>query len=426
MNFEVAKTIGYYFDRCIDLDFYNTDMEHIASLRTPKRGLKPTITIKGLFIEGGYAIDSYISIQNMAFDVDVAYVGYIKARMYYSGLEENTFDSEISNKVRQGHTVMYRVLYADQEKEPPNRCVRFQCVVASKDTTMYDTPMLVTGGSLMYLNSGAKPDNLVQVLSDKSGSSAPLKKICEDIITLYNQGIKQNVRAGTNPILYNSLRISVLEIDATLEDLEVELSSGDYKLGDFIRLLNSHATETDINGFTYSKFKIVIDRGSMRVSTPIPSNWKNIALSNGCPQTKLSEYFAKNYLNVKTNTYTITAGAIKREDKCPVIPLSFVKSATRSECVIYVETLFDDRITPGCHVAIKSNAIMGKKFGSSKSKTGGSRILNYLDSESPVVFRNTGKIEYLFSTTEDSYMKLQGPVDDSVEAKSWVSTGGEE
>ena len=73
MDFTTAKSLGYYFDRCIDLDFYNTDMEHIASLRTPKRGLKPTITIKGLFIEGGYAIDSYISIQNMAFDIDVWY-----------------------------------------------------------------------------------------------------------------------------------------------------------------------------------------------------------------------------------------------------------------------------------------------------------------------------------------------------------------
>ena len=58
---------------------------------------------------------------------------------------------------------------------------------------------------------------------------------------------------------------------------------------------------------------------------------------------------------------------------------------------------------------------MGKKFGSSKSKAGGSRIIHFLDNEKPVVFRNTGKIEYLFSTTEDSYMKMQGPVDDSAD-----------
>ena len=64
------------------------------------------------------------------------------------------------------------------------------------------------------------------------------------------------------------------------------------------------------------------------------------------------------------------------------------------------------------------------KNGSSKSKSGGSRILNYLDNDGPVIFRNTGKIEYLFSTTEDSYMKLQGPVDESEEAKAWASNPG--
>jgi hypothetical protein len=67
---------------------------------------------------------------------------------------------------------------------------------------------------------------------------------------------------------------------------------------------------------------------------------------------------------------------------------------------------------------------MGKKFGSSKGANSGSRILNYIAKTKPVVFRNTGKIEYLFSTTEDSYMKLQGPVDESEEAKAWSDRPG--
>ena len=419
MDFTTAKSLGYYFDRCIDLDFYNTDMEHIASLRTPKRGLKPTITIKGLFIEGGYAIDSYISIQNMAFDIDVSYIGYIKARMYYSGLEENTSDTVIGRKVKQGHTVMYRVLYADQEKEPPNRCVRFQCVVASKDTTMYDTPLYISGGELNYLKPGTLPKR--DILSSKSKCGATLKKVCEDLIKLYNKSAKERV-GEENMVLYNSIRINTLEIDEPLENVTVLLGFGNYKLGDYIRLLNSHNTGTDVDGFTYSKFKIVIDRGVMRVTTPIPSNWKKIAIAKKGPQVNLSEYFNETYLSTKTKVYTVTDGALTPQAKCPVVPLNFVKSATRSECLIYVETLFDDRITLGCDASIKSNAIMGKKFGSSKSKSGGSRILNYLDNEEPIQFRVTGKIEYQFSTTEDSYMKLQGPVDDSIEAKTWLST----
>lgn len=421
MDFQTAREVGYYFDRCIDLTFYNTDMEYIGTLVTPKIGMKPTITIKGLFIEGGYSVDSYISVQNMAFDIDVAYIGYIKARMYYSGLEETIAVTTVNQKIKNGHTVLYRVLYADQEKEPPNRCVRFQCVVASKDTTMYETPLYISGGSVNYLIEGMDSSNLLSVLKDKSSSKVPLKKLCEEIINIYNTGIRQNTNAGKNSDLYNQLKISILEIDAPLENLTVELSPGEYTLGDFIRQLNSNASETDDVGFTYSKFKIVIDRGAMRVTTPVPSNWKKIARAHGYSKNHYEAYYNSHYSNVNTNTYSVIGSALTKEKSTLVVPLNFVKGATRSENVIYVETLFDDRITPGCHVAIKSNAIMGKKFGSSKSKSGGSRILHYLDKEKPVIFRNTGKIEYLFSTTEDSYMKMQGPVDESEDAMAWLS-----
>ena len=419
MDFQQAREIGYYFDRCIDLVFYDDEMQVIGRLKTPTHGMKPTITIKGILIEGGYAIDSYISIQNMAFDVDISYVSYIKAKMYYSGLGETVSATIINQRLKHGHTILYRVLYADQEKEPPNRCVRFQCVVASKDTTMYETPLYVSGSSVEFLRKGLDVNTVVEVISDKSQSKAPLKKICEELINIYNTGIKQNTNAGRSVDLYDSLKISLLEIDEPLETLEIEVSSGSYSLGDFIRLLNSNATETNINGFSYSKFKIVIDRGVMRVSTPIPSNWKKIAEANGYTKENLGEYYQKTYADVKVNAYTIYANKLIHEKYTDPIPLNFVKSATRSESVIYVETLFDDRITPGCEVSIKSNAIMGKKFGSSKSKTGGSRIIHYLDNDEPIVFRNTGKIEYLFSTTEDSYMKMQGPVKDNANALAW-------
>lgn len=419
MDIQTAVENGYYFDRCIDLEFFDTDMDLIAVLKTPKRGLKPTITIKGTLIEGGYAIDSYISIQNMAFDIDIAYVGFIKARMYYSGLGESIVTTPTSLKVKSGHTILYRVLYADQEKEPPNRCVRFQCVVASKDFSMANTPMYVSGATVNYLQKGIDPNSIVVPINNKSMSKVPLKKLCEDLISVYNEGIIRNTEAGKSPELRNSLEISLLEIDEPLEQLEVELPPGQHSLYDFIRQLNSNAEGSEKDSFSYPKFKIVIDRGRMRVSTPLPSNWKDIALSEGYVDYDL--FYSKIYGSVETNTYVVTGGVLRKEKSNEVIPLNFVKSATRSECVIYVETLFDDRITPGCKVAIRSNAIMGKKFGSSKSRSGGSRILNYLDNDGPVIFRNTGKIEYLFSTTEDSYMKLQGPVDESATASIWTS-----
>lgn len=420
MDFQIAKEFGYYFDRCIDLTFYDTSMNFLAKLNTPSRGMKPTITIKGIFIEGGYAIDSYISVQNMAFDIDVASIGYIKANMYYSGLKESIASTLDRVVVNSGNTILYKVLYADQEKEPPNRCVRFQCVVASKDISMYETKVLVTGGTLRYISTGFDVLSSASVISNKSNSKVSLKTLCIELITAYNNGIKKNTEAGKSKEYYDLMKISLLEIDEPLETLDIELSPGEYQLGDFVRFLNSNITETDTNGFSYPKFKIVIDRGSMRVSTPVPKDWKSIAKSKGYPANRYEEFYQKEYASVKTNSYTILGNAPVPEKETLCVPLNFVKNATRSECVVYIETLFDSRITPGCEVSIKSNAIMGKKFGSSKSTRGGSRILNYLDKEEPIKIRNTGKIEYLFSTTEDSYMKLQGPVKESAQAISFI------
>lgn len=407
MDFQDALEYGYYFDRCIDLVFYNSTMEPIAYLNTPKRGLKPTITIKGVSIEGEYAIDSYISIQNMAFDVDIAYVSYIKARMYYGGLEDAVVKSSLTTKMGTGHVIMYKVLYADQEKDPPNRCIRFQCVVAAKDYTLVNTSLYISGGSLNYLKEGEDANSLVVELTNKSNSKTTLKTICNELIQIYNKGITENNTDAQKNIseLKNNVKISYLEIDSNLEDLTVQLSPGAKTLKEFIRELNSTKTESSNGKFSYSGFKIFIDRGSMRVTTPIPNNWKEIAKSEG--YSDYEKYYQDKYENNEVNVYTVNSSSLKKEKSAEAIPLNFVKSATRSECVIYVETLFDDRITPGCLCSLKSNAIMGKRFGSKGSKTKGSRILNYAD---VVTFRNTGKIEYLFSTTEDCYMKMQGPV----------------
>lgn len=423
MTFQEACEYGYYFDRCIDLTFYDTDMNYICTLKTPEHGLKPTITIKGLLIEGGYAVDSYISIQNMAFDIDVAYVGFIKAKMYYSGLAEKIGGMGINLQAKQGHTILYRVLYSDQEKEPPNRCVRFQCVVASKDMSMYNSPLYITEGSANYLLPGVDASFLIKEEDDKTTSKTTLKKLCQELISVYNKQVATSSIGDSKKEYVDLMKITLLEIEEPLEKEEVQLSPGSYKLGDLVRQINSMATETAPNNMSYSRFKIVIDRGTMRVSTPVPNNWRDVAVSRGVTGD-LDKFYNDTYVSVKTNTYEVFSGTLQQQKSNAVVPLNFVKCATRSENLIYVETLFDDRITPGCHVAIKSNAIMGKRFGSSKGGKGGSRILQYLDKEKPVVFRNTGKIEYLFSTTEDSYMKMQGPVDQSKEAEDWATVSG--
>ena len=177
--------------------------------------------------------------------------------MYYKGLEEAVGNSYWNKKTKNGHTILFRVLYADQEKEPPNRCVRFQCVVASKDTTYLIHLCIYQVELQNTLVKILNPNNLTKVETDKLGSVVPLKELCGELIKIYNEGISSNSFYRKNAELYNLLKISLLEIDEPLENLNVKISSGEYTLGDFIRQLNSGVTETNANGFRTTVLRLL-------------------------------------------------------------------------------------------------------------------------------------------------------------------------
>src|SRR5574344_809969 len=145
---------GIYFDRCIDLTFYDENMNAKRFLKTPEVGYKPDITIKGTLIEGSYSISSFISITNLSYEFDINSIYYIKARMYYRGLIGKTVGN-LENY--QGHVILFSVLYADQEKEPPNRAVRFQCTVSATDYTRLGTKLYTDGDGVFTLDE--KPSN---------------------------------------------------------------------------------------------------------------------------------------------------------------------------------------------------------------------------------------------------------------------------
>ena len=187
MDFQEAINNGYYFDRCIDLEFFNIRYEPLARLKCPTRGMKPSITIKGNFIEGNYSVDSYISIQNMAFDIDINAVAFILASMYYSGIEESTsVNNPYSQNLRHNrHEVLYSVQFADQEKEPPHRAVKFQCVVASEDITRIGINMYGVGGELV------KEKREITLKNKKT--STTLLNVVKNVAELYNKNIKETV-----------------------------------------------------------------------------------------------------------------------------------------------------------------------------------------------------------------------------------------
>lgn len=359
---------GIYFDRCIDLTFYDENMNPKGYLKTPEVGYKPDITIKGTLIEGSYSISSFISITNLSYEFDINSIYYIKARMYYRGLKGKTVGNL---KNYQGHVILFSVLYADQEKEPPNRAIRFQCTVSATDYTRLGTKLYTDGDGVFTLEE--KPSNANNNTQNKSVRKK-LKDVLMEVCKMYNQSLPSRLKTGDT-----DLQIYKIIFDCKKhEDIEVDVGKNfSGTIGSYISFLNNKTVT--INGVMYNVFKVFINQNIMRVSIVYPNDSSLID----------NEYFQA------------------RTDNGKDIPLYYIKSAYRQETIINVTTLFDDRIHPGCNCKIVGSAIMGRSKTRSLAKDG-SKITSYRNEM--VTFRVTGKIDYEFSTTSGNSMILQGPV----------------
>lgn len=394
MDFQDAVNNGYYFDRCIDLEFLNNKYEVLAKLNCPKRGMKPSITIKGNLIESNYGVDCYISVQNMAFDIDIQAISYVVAKMYYSGIYENTSEKSAYAQQMKGskHEIIFSVLYTDQEKEPPHRAVRFQCVVASRDITRTGVLVYGEGGKVSL-------DSTEIEIKDKTETTTSLPNIIKNLAELYNKSVKTNIPERR---LHDSLLIKNIVIDASLMDTNVVINQTKDTFLGFVRLLNSYS-ET---GGTWVKYKIALTGKNILVTRQVPDDWQLLAVSEGkLTEEEQTQWFNETFMSPNTVTINLESDMYTVDANKP-IPLNFVKSATRSENVITCTTMFDDRIYPGCTLKIKGTSIMGKVGHGGKSSQRGSRIIV---APEYVTFRSTGAIEFIFSTTEDSYMKIIGP-----------------
>lgn len=380
---------GIYFDRCIDLTFYDEDMNVKGVLKTPEVGYKPDITIKGTLIEGSYSISSFISITNLSYEFDINSIYYIKARMYYRGLSGKTVGN-LENY--QGHVILFSVLYADQEKEPPNRAIRFQCTVSATDYTRLGTKLYTDGDGVFTLEE--KPSN-ANNNEQKKSVGRNLKDVLMEVCKMYNQSLSPRLKTGDT-----DLQIYKLIFDCKKhEDIEIDVGKNfSGNIGAYLSFVNNKTVT--INGVMYNVFKVYINQGTMNVSIVYPND----------PALLESEYFKER--DDKGGEYSIqnavgiTPANVIKGGKSD-IPLYYIKSAYRQETIINVTTLFDDRIYPGCNCKIVGSSIMGKSKTRSLAKDG-SRIVSYKNEM--VTFRATGKIEYEFSTTNGSSMVLQGPV----------------
>ena len=384
---------GIYFDRCIDLTFYGKDMNRLFWLKTPDVGYKPEIVVKGTLIEGSYSISSFISITNLSYDVNINEVTYIKCRMYYRGLlGKKLGDVETGNYM--GHEILFSVLYADQEKEPPNRAIRFQCTVAATDYTRLSSPLFTTAEGEIdnkKISSSTKENSKATT----KGVEKPLSTLLEEVARIYNENLDDKFKGGSLDS-YDMTIKSISIPNKTIADTPIIMENYNGDIDGYLKILSSKSAVT-INGQTINVWKAFVSENRLVVALVPPPN---------------EDWYELDIYQADDLSYGV---------KSKTVELFYINGAYRNETLISVNSPFDDRIYPGCLCSIMGNAIMGKsKTKSQSSKAFGVRYMPLKDEV--ITFRATGKIDYEFSTTGRSYMALQGNMvrEDSIETyKSW-------
>lgn len=414
-EFQDAVNNGYYFDRGIDLEFYDSSKKLLGRIVTPEQGMKPSITVKGTFIEGSYAVNSYISVQNLAYDINVNAVEHIKCTIYYKGLKESNADVN----VKYGHSFLFSVLYSDQEKEPPNRAVRFQCTLAAFDFAASGTDVDVKDGSVKL----AKAGTIAPKATGTGGKNEPSKKIIDflkELANAYNDKVEENDRKAVSKTALKTadlIKIKKLRYPKIIKDARFSPPTMRTTLKQLMDSMNSVSLGKDVKNFNGGTLKIVITPGVLSVDIIPPTNWNEQMKKNGIKESDyVSEMIRVKYKEVVDESIDKDARSIDivANSNAPV-KLNYVKSAFRNEIIITCTTIYDDRIRAGCYCVIAGNAIMGKHAAKS------SRIIKMPGQK--VLFRATGSIEYEFSTTEDSFMTITGPVvDEDYREKQSIET----
>lgn len=419
MDFQNAVNLGYYFDRCIDLYFYDSEKTLLGSLRTPKSSLKPSITVKGEFIEGEYAISSYVSVQNMAYDVDINAVAYIDCHMYYAGLNNATVETPRTSSVKHGHSILFSVLYADQEKEPPNRAVRFQCTVAAQDKARFNYKVNILNDGAVAATTDGKVDVSPKGVGKKSVTPTyKLIDFLKQIAIVHNNQIKaydvislvDAEKAATVENLTNKILLHSIICDKELAEKQIKVSPGKYSIGELLRQLNCVKT-TSAGNITYCEWKVCMNAGNITVSRIVPDNWRDIAFTEGYnTEEKQNEYFYEHFFDKEPQIYYLAVDKAEKVQSAQsdYVYLNYVKSAYRTETIIQCSIMYDDRIRPGSYCVIQGNAIMGRHTG--RGGKSGSRLISLTNQL--VLFRVTGGVNFEFSTTEDATMALTGVIVD--------------
>lgn len=332
------------FDRRIDVIMFDSSYTEIARVFTPDIGPKPEIKVEGVIISNTYSISSKVTITNIERSVPVESVRFLYVELYYGGAR--------SNSLRKGF--LYDVLYADQSKQPPDRQVCFNCVVAGTSPDIMQQRC-----SIGELNSEGQP------------TEQTLDSLLRSFIVSYNLALS---KYSNNPLLLKSL---VLKEEPLYRMASVY--SDKYKERP-IAYQCSNATLSSV----------LDDLASASVDVEALTEDASV----------LKEYYALNFYIEQNRLVVATNPSSNAEllEEEGIIDFTYVISAYRCGVVLHCATLFDPRIHQDVTVRIARNAVVGKKVAG-----------ELLPMSTEVIrFRPVGGIKFTFSTTTENIMQMQG------------------
>lgn len=335
------------FDRCIDVKIYDSNRLLIAEVRTPEYGPKPEIKVEGTILSNTYQIAGKVTITNLERSVPVENARFLVVEMYYGG-------AQVSQILRK--QIIYSVLFADQSKQPPNRQVCFNCIVAgtTPDIMSYKT-------SISKLDAKGKPMEI------------PLSTILQDVIKAYNQAL-----LAAEPNWYDKLALDPepeLRMTATTEanfnSIKSAAQWSDKSISEILDSLTTITVETE------------------PITKDATANKYYLAFNYYIENNKLV------VAELPSNAFIPITGQKRLE-------MTYVLSAYRYGPQVHIRALFDPRIHQDVVISISASNLSGKKVA-------GNLIPLLRDAELGVVlFRPVGGIQFAFSTTSENWMQMQG------------------
>lgn len=335
------------FDRCINVQIYDDNRSLIAEVKTPEYGPKPEIKVEGTILSNTYQIGGKVTITNLERSVPVENAKFLIVDMYYGGA---------SVSISMHKQIIYSVLFADQSKQPPNRQVCFNCIVAGT------TPDIMSSRtSIGKLDANNKPMAL------------SLATVLKDVISAYNKAL-----LAAEPSWYDKLSLAA--------EPELRMTA---------------TTEANFNSITVAaqwtdaSISEILD-SLMEVTVATEPTAKNSASNK--------YYLAFNYYidNNKLVVAELPSNAFIAITGTQQLELNYVLSAYRYGPQVHVRALFDPRIHQDMVLSISTTNLSGKKVA-------GNLIPLLSNAELGVVlFRPVGGIQFAFSTTSENWMQMQG------------------